>query len=172
MSDFNVDTRRLFALLGKLSQKERTRMLKNAMRRSSTDIKKHAQGILLQSLRHLSNRTSMKRGIWTKVYTSSPGFLVTVAGNKHCYTPLDIRKVTDSDGRKRTVKKKKRSVPLARWLETGTDARTTRKGGYTRGTLQSIGFLEETLDQKAPRTVAYLEDEIINQIKKTAKKYE
>ena len=164
MSDFNVDTRRFDELMAKLTPRERAKLVRSALRKAAGRIKNRAAQILLQNLRHVAHRGALRAGIWTRVYKSTPGFQVTTAGRKHYYPS----RMTHSLGGTR-------EIPLALWLETGSfdqDPRRTRKGGYLRGSLPGIGFLEKAETEMSPGTISYIEEQLVTKIEKMAKKYE
>lgn len=164
MSDFNVDTRRFDELMAKLTPRERAKLVRSALRRAAGRIKNRAAQILLQNLREVRHRGAMRAGIWTRVYKTIPGFQVAMV-NPPKYYPS---RMTNSLGGTR-------EIPLALWLETGSfdqDPRRTRKGGYLRGSLPGIGFLEKAETEMSPGTISYIEDQLVTKIEKMAKKYE
>ena len=154
--DLAVDTRKLYGLLQAMTPHERLRHAKRALSAAARALKKRAEENLLGSLKHVSNRTSMRSTIWTKIYQGGTGFRVTVAGNSHPYHA------------------RQRDLPLGRWLEDGTTQRDT-KGGKRKaqrtGALDSIGFLGRAVEELGPGIENNLEEFLLDELAKTAKKY-
>ena len=158
--DFNADN--LWGMLQAMRPAERVRLMKAAMRRSARDVKDRAFELLVSRLRHVSNRTALKKTIWTKVYDRTAGFRVTVAGNAHTY-PSRMR---NSSG-------EVRELPLARWLEDGaglTAGRTTAKG-YARGKLPALRFMKQAKEEMGPVISGRLEDNFEELMIRLARKY-
>lgn len=155
MSDFKYDDSNLRKLINELGMKRTARALRTSLARQANSLKSHAARILFTKLNHVSNRTAMRKTIWTKLYKGVVGFRVTVAGNSHPYPT------------------KPRAVPLGRWLEDGTSGRTSKRNGagVNRGDLRRYGFLAQAVEEKESSISSELETRFMDQIKKTAVKY-
>lgn len=155
--DFNSDN--LWGLYTALSMRDRARIFRSAMRRSANELKAEAFKNLVKAV-HVRDRAAMRKTIWTKIYTRTAGFRVSVAGNNHCYP-----------SRMKNRKGNVRELPLARWLEDGTqESRRTGKG-YLRGQLPAIGFLGEAAEQLRESTTSRLQSNLMTYIEKEARKY-
>lgn len=179
MIELDYDDRNLWGLVSALTMQERTKIFKGVMRRGANDVKRRAYQILIGKLGTVRDRAAMRKTIWTKVYTRTAGFRVAVAGNGHPYPSLPRTKASralikearkDKVNGKAKVQKAARYVPLARWLETGTKPRATKKG-YARGSLPAINFLGQAIKELEPRISDQLEDHFLEYMQKEAKKY-
>ena len=160
MIDVDYDDKNLWGLVQALSMRDRVRIFRGAMRKSANDLKRLAGDILIRDLKNVRDRSALKKTIWTKVYTRTAGFRVTVAGNAHLYP-----------SRMRNKSNEVRELPLGRWLEEGATDRKTRKGGYARGSLPAIKFLGRANEQLEPRISEMLEEHYFEYVTKEAKKY-
>lgn len=164
MIDYDYNDRNLWAFIHAMSLKERTKVLRSTFRRSANEIKRRAGEILLTKLRDVRDPKAMKRMIWTKVYTKTAGFRVTVAGDRYYYP-----------SRMKNKQGGVRELPLARWIATGTpmpgkpERRTDR--GYYRGELPQIDFLGQARNELEARVMDEIEDRFLEQAMREAQKY-
>ncbi len=152
MIDVDVDAANFWGLLQAMDQKARVRVMRSTLRRAANDLKGRAFDVLTGKLRSLRNRTAMRKTIWTKVYSRTVGFRVTVAGNARPYPA------------------RQRDLPLSRWLEDGTGTRQTKKG-YARGTLPPLKFLETANRSTEGRVTDMLEEKFIEEMTRIARNY-
>lgn len=180
MIDFNYDDSNFWGLYNAMLMKDRVQIFRNVMRQGANDIKRRAYQILIGKLGSVRDPAAMRKTIWTKVYSRTAGFTVSVAGNSHPYPSLPRAKASrtlikeagkDKENGKAKVEKAVRNVPLARWLEDGTGPRTTKHGGYARGMLPAIGFLEQASKELESTISDHIEDHFFETMMKKAKKY-
>lgn len=159
MIDVNFDNTNLWGLMGALKMRDRIRLFKGALHRSANELKNEAARILMSEV-NVRDRSAMRKTIWTKVYTHTAGFRVSVAGNNHLYP-----------SRMRNRKGGVRMLPLGRWLETGTTENRETGKGYFRGQLPSIGFLAKAQANIGDRVNENLRANIVTVMTREAKKY-
>lgn len=159
------DDSNLRKLFSELRPKRRRAALKGAMTRAATSVKKSAAANLKATGIH--NAAALSRGISSSAFRRTLGFKVTVksSGNKGFHV------------NRRGLKK-----PVLRWAETGTKRRKTRRAvsffcagrwrqGRNRGSMPRFGFMEKTRDEVKGPITAQVQQAIVDNIQKTARKY-
>lgn len=172
------DDTQLQKMFEALEPKARVRMFKGALRRSATAVRRVAVANLRARMQGSS--PALEKGIRALVFKRTLGFRVTV-GTKRA----------SKDGKKKAqgfhTNRRGLDKPVLIWAEDGTQRRYTgvhrssakryqravanrSKKGY-RGKMPALRFMEDTKNQSLPTISARLQDEIVNGVVKTAKKY-
>lgn len=166
------DDRNLQRLFTELTPKQRLRALKGAFRREANRVRRVAVNNLRSSIR--SDR-DLERGVRALVWKRKAGFRVTV-GTKQA------NKKTGKGERGYHVNRRGQKKPVLLWAESGTRLRRSKRAtrypvggswriGKNRGRMKRYGFMAKTRDQVRDSVTDSLHNEIINNIKRVAKKY-
>lgn len=164
------DDSNLQRLWQELTPDKRKKALKGAFRREANRVRRVALGNLRASIRSDSD---LERGVRAVVWKRAAGFRVTV-GTKRA------NKKTGKGERGFHTNRKGLKKPVLVWAETGTERRYTktktrvftrlRKGHYT-GRMKRYGFMRKTRNQVEGTVTDSLRREIVDNIKRTARKY-
>lgn len=185
-SDISYDCRNLQRLFEELTPKRRAQAIKGALRRAANTIRRVAVNNLRSSLN--SNR-DLERGVRAMVWKRQAGFRVTVGpkaasrktgkGERGYYLSRKIR--TRMDKKKRTGVKiiEPKGKPVLMWAESGTNIRKTKthgwftrsRKGHSTGRMKRYGFMARTKSETEANVTSMLHTEIINNVKRVAKKY-
>lgn len=175
MSGVGYDDSNLQRLFAEMESKVRTRTLKGAFRRAANKVRKTA----VQNLRSkLNSSRELERGVRALVWKRKAGFRVTVGTKKA------NKKGKGEAGyyisRKRRGKPGATGKPVLMWAELGTKQRTTKsktriftrsRKGHNTGRMKRYGFMADTVNQLSAQIGQNLKNEIIENIKRTVKRY-
>ena len=175
MVTIDYDDSNLQRLWEALDSKQRMKALKGAFRREANRVRKIAIKNLRQSIR---GDQELERGVRALVWKRKAGFRVTVGtkrankkgkGAAGYYISRKRRKDPDAKGK-----------PVLLWADLGTKKRYTksktkifrrkRKGHFT-GSMKPYKFMEKTANSVRDSVTGNLHKEIIDNIKRTAKRY-
>ena len=165
----DTELQRLFA---EMEPKLRLKALKGAFRREANRVRKTALNNLRGSIR--SDR-DLERGVRALVFKRKAGFRVTV-GTK------SASKKTGKGEQGYHVNRRGLKKPVLIWAEDGTKWRKSKKAtrymvggkwrtGTTRGFMKRYGFMQKTAADVRDRVTDSLHDEVINSVRKVAKKH-
>lgn len=176
MAVLEYDDSNLQRLWRALDPDKRKKALKGALRREAAKVRRVALGNLRDCV---SSNSELERGMRAVVWKRAAGFRVTI-GTKAA------SKKTGKGARGFYISRKTRGKPGATgkpvlvWAETGTERRYTktktrvftrsRKGHYT-GRMKRYGFMRKTRNQVEGSVTDSLRREIVDNIKRTARKY-
>lgn len=169
-SDISYDCRNLQRLFEELTPKRRAQAIKGALRRAANTIRRVAVNNLRSSLN--SNR-DLERGVRAMVWKRQAGFRVTVG------TKAASRK-TGKGERGYHTNRRGLKKPVLMWAEDGTDSRRTKskariftrsRKGHSTGRMKRYGFMARTKSETEANVTSMLHTEIINNVKRVAKKY-
>lgn len=175
MAAIEYDDSNLQRLWEALDPKQRMKALKGAFRREANRVRKVAVSNLRQSIR---GDKELERGVRALVWKQKAGFRVTVG------TKRANKKGKGEAGyyisRKRRGKSGATGKPVLLWAELGTGKRYTksktkifrrqRKGHFT-GSMKPYKFMAKTANRTRGSVTGNLHKEIIDNIKRTAKRY-
>lgn len=171
-SPLTYDDRGLQGLFEDLAPKQRVKALRGAFRREANRVRRAAIGNLHESI---GGDAELDRGVRAIVFRRKAGFRVTVGTKRANKKGKGERGYYIS--RKRRGKPYATGKPVLIWAEEGTTWRRTRgrgflkrRGGHSTGRMKRYGFMRKTLSEVRGSVTGTLHREIINQIKKTAKK--
>lgn len=171
-SPLTYDDRGLQSLIEDLSPKQRVKALRGAFRRESNRVRRAALGNLHESI---GGDAELDRGVRAIVFRRKAGFRVTVGTKRANKKGKGERGYYIS--RKRRGKPYATGKPVLIWAEEGTAWRRTRgrgflkrRGGHSTGRMKRYGFMRKTLSEVRGSVTGTLHKEIIDQIKKAAKK--
>lgn len=175
MSGVGYDDSNLQRLFAEMESKVRIRTMKGAFRRAANKVRKVAVSNLRAKMN--SNR-ELERGVRALVWKRKAGFRVTVGTKKA------NKKGKGEAGyyisRKRRGKSKATGKPVLMWAELGTAQRTTKsktriftrsRKGHNTGRMKRYGFMADTVNQLSAQIGQNLKNEIIENIKRTIKRY-
>lgn len=165
------DDSNLEKLFEAMEPKRRLRALKGAFRREANRVRKTALNNLRGSIR---TDKDLESGVRAIVFKRKAGFRVTIGTKK-----------ADKNGKgERGMHLNRRGLkkPVLIWAEAGTKWRKSKRAtrypiggkwstGRTRGLMKRYGFMTKTLTQVRDNVTDSLHNEIINSVKKAAKKY-
>lgn len=169
-SDISYDCRNLQRLFEELTPKRRAQAIKGALRRAANTIRRVAVNNLRSSLN--SNR-DLERGVRAMVWKRQAGFRVTVG-------PKAASRKTGKGERGYHTNRRGLKKPVLMWAEDGTDSRRTKskpriftrsRKGHSTGRMKRYGFLARTKSETEANVTSMLHTEIINNVKRVAKKY-
>lgn len=198
MASSYVDTTKLEMLFEGLSPKQRRIAMKGAFRRAANKVRKVALNNLRQIARSSHDQKDFERGVRSIVYKNKPGFRVSIGWRKATgRAGRGEHGMYLSSQQKRT--KDQRRMPILGWLEMGSGPRHIRGNGlvrikngdrhYTgrcrvrlangkwisvrtrRGVLRPGRFMTKTKMQVSGSVTETLHKEIVDNIKRTAKRY-
>lgn len=167
--NFEYDDTNLQHMFEALQPKQRLKALRGAFRREANKFRRKAIKNLRSSIR--SDR-DLERGVRTIVFKRAAGFRVTVGTKKA------NRNGKGEQGmhlNRQGLKK-----PVLIWAEEGTESRYTKsktrifrrkRKGHSTGRMKRYGFMAKTRDEISGSITESLHNEVINSIKKEAKKY-
>lgn len=171
-SPLQYDDRGLQSLIEDLSPKQRVKALRGAFRRESNRVRRAALGNLHESI---GGDAELDRGVRAIVFRRKAGFRVTVGTKRANKKGKGERGYYIS--RKRRGKRNATGKPVLIWAEEGTTWRRTRGrgflrrgGGHSTGRMKRYGFMRKTLSEVRDSVTGTLHKEIIDQMKKAAKK--
>ncbi len=175
----SYDIKNLQKLFDQLQPKQQRQALRGAMRRAATTVKRAA----IANLRTCVNTTpELEKGVRTMVWKRKAGFRVTVGekrANKSGKGEAGFyisRHQHNKDG-------KPRKLPVLRWLDTGTKVRKSKtktrfrvgsdkwRMGKNHGFLKKYAFMDKTKNQVAPTITKTVQDEVITNVQRIAKRY-
>lgn len=169
-SDISYDCRNLQRLFEELTPKRRAQAIKGALRRAANTIRRVAVNNLRSSLN--SNR-DLERGVRAMVWKRQAGFRVTVG-------PKAASRKTGKGERGYHTNRRGLKKPVLMWAEDGTDSRRTKsktriftrsRKGHSTGRMKRYGFMARTKSETEANVTSMLHTEIINNVKRVAKKY-
>lgn len=169
-SDISYDCRNLQRLFEELTPKRRAQAIKGALRRAANTIRRVAVNNLRSSLN--SNR-DLERGVRAIVWKRQAGFRVTVG-------PKAASRKTGKGERGYHTNRRGLKKPVLMWAEDGTDSRRTKsktriftrsRKGHSTGRMKRYGFMARTKSETEANVTSMLHTEIINNVKRVAKKY-
>lgn len=169
-SDISYDCRNLQRLFEELTPKRRAQAIKGALRRAANTIRRVAVNNLRSSLN--SNR-DLERGVRAMVWKRQAGFRVTVG-------PKAASRKTGKGERGYHTNRRGLKKPVLMWAEDGTDSRRTKsktriftrsRKGHSTGRMKRYGFMARTKSETAANVTSMLHTEIINNVKRVARKY-
>ena len=169
-SDISYDCRNLQRLFEELTPKRRAQAIKGALRRAANTIRRVAVNNLRSSLN--SNR-DLERGVRAMVWKRQAGFRVTVG-------PKAASRKTGKGERGYHTNRRGLKKPVLMWAEGGTDSRRTKsktriftrsRKGHSTGRMKRYGFMARTKSETEANVTSMLHTEIINNVKRVAKKY-
>lgn len=162
------DLQRLFA---EMDIKKRLKALKGAFRRGANRVRKTALNNLRGSIR---TDKDLERGVRAVVFKRKAGFRVTIGTKKAGKTGKEYGFHINRRGLKK---------PVLIWAEAGTKWRRTkskqrfkangkwRTAGTHRGFMKRYGFMQKTAADVRDSVTDNLHNEVINSVRKVAKKY-
>lgn len=168
-AEFKYDDSNLQKLFKELEPKERIKSLRAVFRIAGNKVRKTTVAIIRQSV---NSNKELEKGVKVRLWKEVAGFRVTVGSGKY-----HSKRFTGSSARE---------VPVLRWLDTGTDDRSTggrkvkgfkrlfsRKGskGHATGRLKRYAFMAKTKGQTESSVTTYVRDATVLIIKRLAKKY-
>lgn len=171
MAGMQYDDRELQRLFAEMDTKQRLRALKGAFRRAANQVRKTAINNLRGSIR--SDR-DLERGVRAVVFKRKAGFRVTIGTKKAGKSGKEYGYHTNRRGLKK---------PVLIWAEAGTKWRKAKgkskftangkwfTAGKHRGFMKRYGFMQKTLSDVRDSVTDSLHDEVINSVKKVAKKH-
>ncbi len=169
-SDISYDCRNLQRLFEELTPKRRAQAIKGALRRAANTIRRVAVNNLRSSLN--SNR-DLERGVRAIVWKRQAGFRVTVG-------PKAASRKTGKGERGYHTNRRGLKKPVLMWAEDGTDSRRTKsktriftrsRKGHSTGRMKRYGFMARNKSETEANVTSMLHTEIINNVKRVAKKY-
>ena len=171
-SPLQYDDRGLQGLFEDLAPKQRLKALRGAFRREANRVRRAAIGNLHDSI---GGDGELDKGVRAIVFRRKAGFRVTVGTKRANKKGKGERGYYIS--RKRRGKPYATGKPVLIWAEEGTTWRRTRshygsrwRKGRETGRMKRYGFMRKTLSEVRGSVTGTLHREIINQIKKAAKK--
>lgn len=171
-SPLTYDDGGLQSLIEDLTPKQRVKALRGAFRRESNRVRRAAIGNLHDSI---GGDGELDRGVRAIVFRRKAGFRVTVGTKRANKKGKGERGYYIS--RKRRGKRNATGKPVLIWAEEGTTWRRTRgrgfwkkRGGHSTGRMKRYGFMRKTLSEVRGSVTGTLHKEIIDQIKKAAKR--
>lgn len=172
-SPLTYDDRGLQCLFEDLTQEQRIKALRGAFRRQANRVRKTAINNLHGSI---DGDKELDKGVRAIVFRRKAGFRVTIGTKRANKNGKGERGYYIS--RKRRRKRFATGKPVLIWAEEGTTWRQTRghygrrwRKGRPTGRMKRYGFMQKTLSEVRDSVTSNLRKEIVNQIKKTAKKY-
>ena len=162
------DDEELQRLFAEMDTKRRLKALKGAFRREANRVRKTA----LNNLRIRSDR-DLERGVRAVVFKRKAGFRVTIGTKKAGKSGKEYGFHINRKGLKK---------PVLIWTEAGTKWRKSKKAtrymvggkwrtGTARGFMKRYGFMQKTAADVRDRVTDSLHDEVINSVRKVAKKH-
>lgn len=162
------DDRNLQRLYAAMTPKQRGYALRFALRKAANTVRDVARRNLHATGIH--NGKKLGRGIRTQIGKKVVGFTVHI--KKAYYASTNAKKKAEKTG------KKVRKVPILRWWEEGTAGRHSvrRRMGkpsisVRHGRLERHGFMDKTFKQTRGPVTDFFHKELIDSVKKTARKY-
>lgn len=169
------DDSNLRKLYAAMKPEQRLKALKGAFRREASRVRRVAVNNLRSSLH---GDAQLEKGIRAIVFKRKAGFRVTIG------TKRANKKGTGERGyyisRSRRGKPGATGKPVLIWAEEGTDQRRTKsktrvftrlRKGHSTGRMKRYGFMRKTLSEVQDGVTVSLQNEIIDNVQKTAKKY-
>lgn len=171
-SPLTYDDRGLQGLFEDLAPKQRVKALRGAFRREANRVRRAAIGNLHESI---GGDKELDKGVRAIVFRCKAGFRVTIGTKRANKKGKGERGYYIS--RKRRGKPYATGKPVLIWAEEGTTWRRTRgrgflkrRGGHSTGRMKRYGFMRRTLSEVRGSVTGTLHKEIIDQLKKAAKK--
>lgn len=171
-SPLTYEDRGLQVLFEDLAPKQMVKALRGAFRREAKRVRRAAIGNLHDSI---GGDGKLDKGVRDIVFRREAGFRVTVGTKRANKKGKGERGYYIS--RKRRGKPYATGKPVLIWAEDGTTWRRTRshygsrwRKGRETGRMKRYGFMRKTLSEVRGSVTGTLHREIINQIKKAAKK--
>lgn len=173
MKRSSCDMSNFMSMIDALSEKERVKALKSALRKAGNKVKERAISNLRKEV-HSSRK--LEKGIKVKVWKKTAGFRVTVGEGFYKSTRF-------TGGKTQIIINREvydREVPVLMWLETGTKQRSMRRGSkyakYFRhkqntGKLREYGYMARAQEQMSGEVTSHLQDSIEIVITGIAKKH-
>lgn len=171
-SPLTYDDSGLQGLFEDLAPKQRVKALRGAFRREANRVRRAAIGNLHESI---GGDKELDKGVRAIVFRRKAGFRVTIGTKRANKKGKGERGYYIS--RKRRGKPYAAGKPVLIWAEEGTAWRRTggrgflkRRGGHSTGRMKRYGFMRRTLSEVRGSVTGTLHKEIIDQLKKAAKK--
>lgn len=171
-SPLTYDDSGLQGLFEDLAPKQRVKALRGAFRREANRVRRAAIGNLHESI---GGDKELDKGVRAIVFRRKAGFRVTIGTKRANKKGKGERGYYIS--RKRRGKPYATGKPVLIWAEEGTAWRRTRgrgflkrRGGHSTGRMKRYGFMRKTLSEVRGSVTGTLHKEIIDQLKKAAKK--
>lgn len=192
-----VDTTNLDALFEALTPKQRMLAMRGAFRKAAKQVRRVALTNLRQSMRSSHDQKDFERGVRAIVWKKKAGFRVTIGWRKANRDGKGEYGMYTSA--QQSNAKKPRRMPILAWAEMGTAPRHLKGSGMTRvnvgdrhytgrirvrlangkwisartrrGVLKPYRFMTKTKMQVSGTMTDRLHQEIIDNIKRTAKRY-
>lgn len=171
-SPLTYDDSGLQGLFEDLAPKQRVKALRGAFRREANRVRRVAIGNLHESI---GGDKELDKGVRAIVFRRKAGFRVTIGTKRANKKGKGERGYYIS--RKRRGKPYATGKPVLIWAEEGTAWRRTRgrgflkrRGGHSTGRMKRYGFMRRTLSEVRGSVTGTLHKEIIDQLKKAAKK--
>lgn len=168
--EIDYDDRNLQQLFAEMEPKRRLQALKGGFRREANQVRKTAINNLRSSIR---SDKDLEKGVRAIVFKRKAGFRVTVGtkrANKKGQGAAGFH--TNRQGLKK---------PILIWAEDGTKERKTKSSGGKRaarkrsahrtGRMKRYGFMSQTLNDVRNTVTADIQDMVITNVQKVAKKY-
>lgn len=192
-----VDTTNLDMLFEALSPKQRMLAMKGAFRRAAKQVRKVALDNLMLAMSSSHNQKDFERGVRSFVWKKKPGFRVTIGWRKANGRGKGEYGMYLSSQQSKAAYP--RRMPILAWAEMGTAPRHLKGRGMTRinaggrnypgrirvclknglwisartrrGVMKPYRFMTKTKMQVSGAMTDRLHQEIIDNIKRTAKRY-
>lgn len=171
-SPLTYDDSGLQGLFEDLAPKQRVKALRGAFRREANRVRRAAINNLHGSI---GGDKELDKGVRAIVFRRKAGFRVTIGTRRANKKGKGERGYYIS--RKRRGKPYAAGKPVLIWAEEGTAWRRTRgrgflkrRGGHSTGRMKRYGFMRKTLSEVRGSVTGTLHKEIIDQLKKAAKK--
>lgn len=160
------DDSQLRDLYAALTESERRKALRNAMRARARDFRKVAFGHLRSERPNVGTAAIGGFRMFT-YYKDVLGFRVTVGktGNAR----IKRTKIDMGGGLTATVKTYSKNIPTLMWLEDGTKTRFFKR--HSRGKMPAVRFMVKAKTSTAGRMTAALGDDMRKFVVKEAKKH-
>lgn len=175
MAVMRYDDSNLRKLFAAMTPEQRLKALKGAFRRDATHVRRVAVNNLRSSLH---GDAQLEKGIRAIVFKRKAGFRVTIGTKRANKKGKGERGYYIS--RSRRGKPGATGKPVLIWAEEGTDSRRTKsktrvftrlRKGHSTGRMKRYGFMRKTLSEVQDGVTVSLQNEIIDNVQKTAKKY-
>lgn len=171
----DTELQRLFA---EMDVKTRTKALRGAFRREVGKVRRIAinnlrSGINAKNKQTFHSSRSLEKGIRAMVFKRTAGFRITIGTKK-------ANRKTGKGEQGMHLNRFGLKKPVLIWAEGGTEPRSTKtqtrvfkrtRKGHSTGRMKRYAFMRTTQSQVSDTVTAELQDEVIKNVVKTAKKY-
>lgn len=154
---YDIDDSRLQELWKGLTEDERRKALRSALRTRANALKRKAIECLREGVGNVRDKRALEKGVRAKVWKKKVGFTVTAS-----YRKKGVQGFYPS-------KSPERLLPVLVWLEYGTKARST-KGGRRTGSIEAVNFMRKARDTQAGIITNNVSEELKKYIVKMAAK--